>query len=100
MRRCLHLLRGKSRVHRTRPLVPAPAENIEPHYTTISNFVSGMEAEIKKVFSEVLLVCHELKLIQGKRKNLPDRVKRGRKTSEKLIIPVHNKHKLKTDNRA
>ena len=46
----------------------ALAENTEPHYTTISNFVSDMGAEIEKVFSEVLPVCQELKLIQGKMK--------------------------------
>src|SRR5215469_15826317 len=37
-------------------IVKALAEDIEPHYTTISNFVSGMSGEIEKVFSEVLLV--------------------------------------------
>jgi hypothetical protein len=47
-------------------VVKALAETIEPHYTTISNFVSGMGGEIQRVFSEVLLVCSELKLIQGK----------------------------------
>ena len=44
----------------------ALAEDIEPHYTTISNFVSGMSAEIEKVFSEVLLVCGSMGLIGGK----------------------------------
>ena len=34
----------------------ALAEDTEPHYTTISNFVSGMSREIEKLFSEVLLV--------------------------------------------
>ena len=37
-------------------VVKALAEDTEPHYTTISNFVSGMGGEIEKVFSEVLLV--------------------------------------------
>jgi len=46
--------------------VKALAEDAEPHYTTISNFVSGMDGEIEKVFSEVLLVCNEMKLIRGK----------------------------------
>ena len=46
--------------------VKALAEDTEPHFTTISNFVSGMDREIEKVFSEVLLICHELKLITGK----------------------------------
>jgi transposase len=50
----------------TNMVVKALAEDIEPHYTTISNFVSGMNGEIEKVFSEVLLVCSEMKLIKGK----------------------------------
>jgi transposase len=44
----------------------ALAEDTQPHCTTISNFVSGMGEEIEKVFTEVLLVCDELKLIGGK----------------------------------
>jgi len=46
--------------------VKALAEDFEPHYTTISDFVSGMGGEIEKVFSEVLLVCGEMGLIKGK----------------------------------
>ena len=44
----------------------ALAEDIEPHYTTISNFVSGMGEEIEQVFSDVLLVCGSMGLIGGK----------------------------------
>ena len=44
----------------------ALAEDTEPHYTTISNFVSGMSNEIEKVFSDVLLVCGSMGLIGGK----------------------------------
>src|SRR5215469_6900146 len=44
----------------------ALAEDIVPHCTTISNFVSGTSEEIAKVFTEVLLVCNELRLISGK----------------------------------
>ena len=47
-------------------VVKALAEDTEPHYTTISDFISGMRSEIEKVFSEVLLVCGSLGLIQGK----------------------------------
>jgi len=47
-------------------VVKALAEDIEPHHTTISNFVSGMSGEIEKVFSEVLLVCGSMGLIGGK----------------------------------
>jgi transposase len=50
----------------TNMVVKALAEDTEPHYTTISNFVSGMSGEIEKVFSEVLLVCDGMKLISGK----------------------------------
>ena len=50
----------------THMIIKALAEDSEPHYTTISNFVSGMSNEIEKVFSEVLLVCNELKIIRGK----------------------------------
>ena len=39
----------------TNMIVKALAEDAEPHYTTISNFVSGMNGEIEKVFSEVLM---------------------------------------------
>ena len=47
-------------------VVKAFAEDTEPHYTTISNFVSEMSGEIEKVFTEVLLVCNEMGLIKGK----------------------------------
>jgi transposase len=47
-------------------VVKSLAEDTEPHYTTLSNFVSTMGNEIGKVFAEVLLVCDELKLIEGK----------------------------------
>jgi len=46
--------------------VKALAEDTEPHYTTISNFVSGMSGEIEKVFSEALMVCASTGLIKGK----------------------------------
>src|SRR5215469_11035953 len=46
--------------------VKALAEDTEPHYTTISNFVSGRCEEIAKAFTEVLLVCDDLKLLGGK----------------------------------
>jgi len=50
----------------THMTVKVLAEDTEPHYTTISNFISGMGDEIEKIFSEVLLVCNELKLVKGK----------------------------------
>jgi transposase len=50
----------------TNMIVKALAEDTEPHYTTLSNFVSGMSDEIEKVFSEVLLYCGSIGLIQGR----------------------------------
>jgi transposase len=50
----------------TNMVVKALAEGTEPHYTTISDFVSGMDGEIEKIFSEVLLVCDGMGLIGGK----------------------------------
>ena len=50
----------------THMTVKALAEDTEPHYTTISDFVSGMSGEIEKVFAEVLIVCNEMKLIGGR----------------------------------
>jgi len=47
-------------------IVKALAEDIEPHYTTISNFVSGMSEEIEEIFGQVLLVCDGMGLIKGK----------------------------------
>jgi len=47
-------------------LVKALAEDTEPHYTTLSDFVSGMSDEIEIVFAEILLVCDEMGLIKGK----------------------------------
>jgi transposase len=47
-------------------VVKALGEDTEPHYTTLSNFVSGMSGEIEKLFTEVLMVCSEMGLIKGK----------------------------------
>jgi transposase len=47
-------------------VVKALAEGTEPHYTTISDFVSGMGGEVEKIFGEVLLVCSGMGLIHGK----------------------------------
>jgi transposase len=67
---CYHLgvlsSRKIAKLCETHMTVKALAENMQPHYTTLSDFVSGMGGEIEKVFSEVLLVCGELGLIKGK----------------------------------
>ena len=46
-------------------VVKALAEDVEPHYTTISNFVSGMNNEIEEIFSQVIMVCNKMGLIKG-----------------------------------
>jgi transposase len=51
---------------KTNMVVKALAEGTEPHYTTVSDFVSGMGGEIGKVFGEVLLVSWGMGLIGGK----------------------------------
>jgi len=43
--------------------VKALSSETEPHYTTISNFVSGMGDEIEKVFGEVLLVLTKMYIL-------------------------------------
>jgi len=50
----------------THMIVKALAEDTEPHYTTLSNFVSGMGEAIEKIFTEVLLVCGDMGLIGGR----------------------------------
>ena len=41
----------------------ALSANSKPHFTTIANFVSGMDKEIVTLFREVLLICDEMGLI-------------------------------------
>jgi transposase len=55
---------------RSHMIVKALAEDTEPHYTTLSDFVSGMGGEIENVFVAVLMVCDELKLLGGKKSAL------------------------------
>jgi transposase len=47
-------------------VVKALSGDTEPHYTTISNFISGMEEEAHAVFSKVVTVCYKLGLVGGK----------------------------------
>jgi transposase len=47
-------------------VVKALANDIEPHCTTISNFVSTMSEEVEVLFTEVLMVCQGMGLIEGK----------------------------------
>ena len=55
-----------SKICKYNMIVKALAEDLEPHYTTISNFVSGMSGEIEKIFGQVLMVCNGMGLIKGK----------------------------------
>ena len=95
-------------------IVKALAEDIEPHYTTISDFISGMGKEIEKVFAEVLLVCNEMKLISGKmfaidgcrlpsnaskewsgtKKELQEKYEKLKKLSHKIIEKHQQKDRL------
>ena len=54
------------KMYGTNMVVKTLAEDTEPHYTTISNFVSGMSGEIEKIFGQVLMVCGGMGLIKGK----------------------------------
>jgi transposase len=47
-------------------IMKALAEDEEPFYTTIARFIVKNGEEIKKIFTEVLYFCNELKLIGGK----------------------------------
>jgi transposase len=47
-------------------VVKALSGDTVPHYTTISNFISGMEEEAHTVFSKVVTVCYKLGLVGGK----------------------------------
>jgi transposase len=40
--------------------------DIEPHFTTITGFVSGRKQEIESVFEQVLLICHQQVLLRSK----------------------------------
>jgi transposase len=44
-------------------LFMAMASDMQPHYTTIANFISSSPEEITKLFSQVLLICDHMGLI-------------------------------------
>jgi transposase len=44
----------------------ALAEDTVPDFTTIASFIREKGGLVSKIFTEVLLVCEELKLIEGK----------------------------------
>jgi transposase len=45
--------------------VKALAEDLEPHFSVIADFISKNSEKIKDVFTQVLLYCSELGLIKG-----------------------------------
>lgn len=45
--------------------VKAMAEDIEPHFSVIADFISKNSEKIKDVFTQVLMYCSELGLIKG-----------------------------------
>jgi transposase len=55
-----------ARMCETHMIVKALVDNMEPHSTTISNFVSSRSEEIEVLFTEVLMVCQSMGLIEGK----------------------------------
>ncbi|GHV47293.1 hypothetical protein AGMMS49546_36730 [Spirochaetia bacterium] len=44
--------------------IKALAEDIEPHFSVIADFISKNSEKIKDVFTQVLLYCSELGLIK------------------------------------
>lgn len=44
-------------------LFMALSADSQPHFTTIANFISGMDEQIAPLFLEVLLICDEMGLI-------------------------------------
>lgn len=46
-------------------LFKSVSANTCPDHSTIANFISSMDNEIKNIFVDVLLICNELKLIGG-----------------------------------
>jgi transposase len=55
-----------ARMCETHMVVKALANDMEPHCTTISNFVSSMSGEVEVLFTENLMVCQGMGLIDGK----------------------------------
>ena len=49
----------------TNVLFMAISADSQPHFTTLSNFISEKPEQIGQLFQQVLLVCDELKLIGG-----------------------------------
>lgn len=43
----------------------ALSADTQPHFTTLADFVSGMDAQIVPLFRSVLMICDEMKLIGG-----------------------------------
>jgi transposase len=57
--------RGIDELSRNNIIAKALSEDIEPHWTTIADFISGNNEIFKEVFIKVLAYCAELNLICG-----------------------------------
>jgi transposase len=57
--------RGLGELCRNNVTAKALAEDMEPHWTTIADFISTGGEPFKEIFAQVLLYCNELKLIGG-----------------------------------
>ncbi|GHT72154.1 transposase [Spirochaetia bacterium] len=51
---------------KTNIIAKALTEDLEPHWTTIADFISGNNEQFREVFEKVLTYCNELGLIGGK----------------------------------
>jgi len=57
--------RGIDELGRNNIIAKALAEDLEPHWTTIADFISGNGEIFKEVFLKILVYCSELGLIGG-----------------------------------
>jgi transposase len=58
--------RGLEELSRNNIIAKALSEDMEPHWTTIANFISRNGGQFKEIFVKVLAYCTELELIGGR----------------------------------
>jgi transposase len=58
--------RGIAELSRNNIIGKALSEDMEPHWTTIANFISANGEKFKETFVKVLMYCGELGLIEGR----------------------------------
>jgi transposase len=103
--------RGIDELSRNNIIAKALSEDIEPHWTTIADFISSNNEIFKEIFVKILTYCAELKLIggetfaedgcrlpsnasielTGKKEDLEKRLKIYRRMAEKHIAK-HQRH--------